>query len=326
MIHRAGTPRTRPYTAVPLPPEPLELDACYRYCEALARARHHNFPVASMFVPSALRRPIFAVYAFARTADDFADEPEFEGRRAAELDRWDERLHRCYHGEAPDHPVFVALADAIARFDLPITELSAMIQGFRADLEVRRYATFTALRGYTALAAEPVGHLLLYLGGYREPALHHFADDLATGLALAKLLQDIAADAARGRIYRPAEDLHHFGIDEADLLAFDTAGPSARLRSGGRAPAGLADLVRFEVARTRSLFERARPLVDRIGPELGVELALIWHGGMRILHKIERAGAGLMAARPRINELDKALVVTRALAWRGDSLVERLRR
>jgi hydroxysqualene synthase len=313
VIHRAGTPRTRPYVAVPLPPEPLELDACYRYCEALARARHHNFPVASRFVPAALRRPIFAVYAFARTADDFADEPEFEGRRAAELDRWDERLHRCYHGEPPDHPVFVALADAIARHDLPITELAAMIQGFRADLEVRRYASFAELRAYTALAAEPVGHLLLYLGGYRDPALHAFADDLSTGLAMAKLLQDIAADAARGRVYLPGEDLRHFGIDEADLLA-------------GRAPAGFADLVRFEVARTRALFERARPLVDRIGPELGIELALIWHGGMRILKKIERAGGSLLRDRPRITEIDKALVVTRALAWRGDALPERLRR
>ncbi len=313
MIHRVGTPRNRPYPAVPLPPEPLELDACYRYCEALARARHHNFPVASRFVPEPLRRPIFAIYAFARTADDFADEAEFEGRRTAELDRWDERLHRCYHGEPADHPVFVALADSIARFELPITEFSALIQGFRADLEVRRYATFADLRRYTSLAAEPVGHLLLYLGGYRDAALMRFADDLASGLAIAKLLQDVAADAGRDRIYLPAEDLRHFGVDEGDLL------------HRRRTPA-VGDLVRFEVARTRSLLERARPLVDRIGPELSVEMALIWHGGMRILHKIERAGARLLERRPRINDVDKALVVARALAWRGGALAERLRR
>lgn len=297
--------------AVPPPPEPLELDGCYRYCEALARARHHNFPVASMFVPRMLRRHIWALYAFARTADDFADEPSFEGRRASELDRWEERLERCYFGEPPDHPVFVALADTIQRFELPITELSALLSGFRTDLEGPHYTTFNELRSYTALAAEPVGHLFLYLGGYRDPVLHRYADDLCTGLALAKILQDIPADMDRGRIYLPAEDLRHFGVSEDEL---------ARRRPTRAVNA----LLRFEVARTRSLFERARPLVDMIGANLAIELALIWHGGMRILDKIARAGGRLLAQRPALDSIDKALVVSRALKWRGTSITERM--
>ena len=313
MIHRVGARRSRPYPAIPTPPQPLELEACYHYCEAIAQARHHNFPVASFFVPSGLRRHIWAVYAFARSADDFADEPEFEGRRARELDRWEERLQSAYFGEAPDHPVFVALTDTVKRFGLPITEFSALLQGFRMDLEASRYATFSDLRAYTALAAEPVGHMLLYLGGYRDPALHRFADDLCTGLTVAKLLQDVAADYERGRIYIPSEDLHHFGVTEADFS------------SGQRSPA-MSALIRYEVARARALFQRARPLVETVGADLAIEMALIWHGGMQILKKIDAMGDVIFRRRPHLTAIDKAWVVSRAVAWRGVAFVDKARR
>lgn len=307
MIHRAFDSKTWPHQAVPMPPEPLELDACYHYCEALARARHHNFPVASIFAPSQLKRHIWAVYAFARCADDFADEPEYEGRRTRELDRWEERLQSCYFGEPPDHPVFVALADTVRKFQLPITEFSALLSAFRTDLEKTRYATFADLRGYTALSAEPVGHLILYMGGYREPMLHHFVDDLCTGLAMAKLLQDIPADFERGRVYLPAEDLRHFGVSEVHL------------RDRLTTPE-VGALVRYEVARTRALFERGRPAVDLVGSSLAIEMALIWHGGMRILDKIDAVGKHLLRRRPTLDAYDKAQVVVRSLAWRGKSV------
>ena len=311
MIHRVGKAVRAPRLAVPMPPEPLELDACYRYCESLVSSRRHNFPVASMFVPSAMRKYMWAVYAFARSADNFADEPEFEGRRARELDRWQERLEACYFHEPPDHPVFVALVDTVARFDLPITEFQALLSGFRTDLEERRYSTFNELRSYTALAAEPVGRLFLYLGGFRDPVLHRYADDLSSGLALAKLLQDIPADMERGRIYLPAEDLVHFGLSEDDI-------------GNRRATRNVASLIRYEVARTRALFERARPLVDLIGPSLAIEMALMWHGGMRILDKIVGAGETVLQTRPQLDAADKALVVSRALAWRGNALSWRI--
>lgn len=308
MITRVGTRPT--VDVVPLPPEPLELEACYRYCEALARARHHNFPVASWFVPSALRPHILAVYAFARVADDFADEPAYEGRRAEELDRWEERLQRCYFREPCDHPVFVALGDTVRKFDLPITEFSALLTGFRTDLETHRYSTETNLAAYTALAAEPVGHLILYLGGYRDPVLLRHVDDVASGLALAKLLQDIPADAERGRVYVPSETLRHFGVREKDL--FDR-----------RESPEIGALVAYEVARIRARMIRGRPLVDLIGDNLSIEMALMWLGGMQILDKIEQVGSRLLVERPRLSSVDKALVVSRALAWRGSSLRKR---
>jgi hydroxysqualene synthase len=307
VIHRLGVARS-PALAVPLPPT-LELDACYRYCETLCRARHHNYPVASMFARSHLRKHIFALFAFARVADDFADEPGYEGRRARELDRWEEQLHVAYRGHA-DHPVFVALADTVDKFSLPITEFTELLSGFRTDLERRRYATFDELRSYTRQAAEPVGRLLLYIDGYRAPEVHAFAEDLSTGLALARLIQDIAADWDRGRVYIPAEDLRHFGVTEADIAARRTSEP-------------VGWLVRYEVARTRALFMRARPLVDMVGADLAVELALMWHGGMRILEKIDAVGPQLLADRPRLNTADKAIVLGRSLAWRGGTLPPR---
>ena len=307
MIQRLGVARS-PALAVPLPPT-LELAACYRYCEALVRARHHNYPVGSWFARSALRKHIFALFAFARVADDFADEPAYENRRARELDRWEEQLHEAYRGRAT-HPVFVALADTVDRYALPITEFTELLSGFRTDLERRRYATFDELRSYTRQAAEPIGRLLLYIGGYRAPELHAYAEDLATALAVARLIQDVPADWQRGRVYLPAEDLRHFGVTEADIAS-------------RRISPAVGALVRYEVARTRALFERARPLVDVVGPDLAVELALTWHGGMRILDKIADIGPRLFAERPQLGTADKAIVLARALAWRGETLPPR---
>jgi squalene synthase HpnC len=307
MIQRLGVLRS-PALAVPLPPS-LELEACYGYCEALVRARHHNYPVASMFARSLLRKHIFALFAFARVADDYADEAAYEGRRARELDRWEEQLHAAYRGHA-EHPVFVALADTVDKFALPITEFTELMSGIRTDLERRRYSTFDELRSYTRQAAEPVGRLLLYIGGYRAPELHAYSEDLSSAVAIARLIQDIPADFQRGRVYIPAEDLRHFGVTEADI-------------ANRRNTPAVGALVRYEVARTRALFERARPLVDIVGSDLAVELALTWHGGMRILDKIDQVGANLFSERPSLTTADKAIVLTRALAWRGKTLPPR---
>ena len=307
MIHRLGVARS-PALAVPLPPT-LEIEACYRYCEALCHARHHNYPVGSMFARSHLRKHIFALFAFARVADDFADEPAYEGRRARELDRWEEQLHAAYRGNA-EHPVFVALVDTADKFDLPITEFTELLSGFRTDLERRRYATFDELRSYTRQSAEPGGRLLLYIGGYRAPELHAYAEDLSTAVAIARLIQDVPSDWERGRVYLPASDLRHFGVTEADIAS-------------RRVSPAVGNLVRYEVARARALFQRARPLVDVIGSDLAVELALTWHGGMRILDKIESTGKRLFAQRPTLNTADKALVLARAIAWRGETLPPR---
>lgn len=311
MIHRAFGLIDISKAELPKLPETLELDACYRYCEAMARARHHNFPVASRFVPSHLRKHIWAVYAFARAADDYADEPQFEDRRALELDRWEQKLEDCFHGKAPNHPIFVALADTVRRFDLPITPFSALLSGFRSDLDAKQFGSYQKLRSYTALAAQPVGQLFLYLSGVREPSLLRYVDELASALAEAKFWQDMALDIQRKRLYVPSDDLRHFGIT---LKRLETLQPED----------GFKDLVHFLVARTRAVFMRARPLVKEIGDDIAVEMAISWHGGMRILDKIDANAGQLLSRRPKLNNADKAIVVSKALAWRGGSIPRRL--
>ena len=134
---------------LPAPPAGGNLDpaACFAYCESVVAAHHENFPVGSLFLPRALRPHMAALYCFARFADDFADEPAYEGRRAAELDRWEDHLDACFHGRA-EHPVFVALGETARRFDLPIAPFADMLQAFRMDLATRRYATFGDLMAY----------------------------------------------------------------------------------------------------------------------------------------------------------------------------------
>ncbi len=311
MIHRAIRPTSSSRRATPLPPRPYDIEACYRYCEQMCGATHHNYPVASLFVPSHLRQHIWAVYAFARGADDIADEPRYAGRRAAELDAWQQQLRSIYFEETPDHPVFIALAHTIDTFDLPITEFEALLRGFRLDLDAGQFATFADLRAYTMLSAAPVARMYLALAGYRDSQLVSFGDDLACALSVTKVIQDIRADVDRGRVYVPAEDLYDFGVSVDQL------------RAGARTPR-IDALIRFQVARARALFERARPLVDSVDADLAVELALMWHGGAQMLTRIDRAGSGILTDRPRLTTVDKARALKRALAWRGGTLPERI--
>ena len=280
------------------PPGPWTVERAYHFCEEFARAHHENFPVASRFVSSALRPHVVALYAFFRAADDFADEPQYDGHRDEALDAWQEELHLCFHGE-PRHPVFVALHDTIDKRGLTLPPFEDLLSAFRADLEVTRYATFTSLRAYTARSAEPVGRLLLGLFGYRDPELVRYADEIATAMQLTNYWQDVASDAARDHIYIPGEDLHFFGVSEADIKALRLATP-------------IRDLMRYEVARTRALFERGRPLLGKLGNDFKFELALIWLAGMAILDKIEEADFDVFTHRPVIGKRDKAKILARA--------------
>ena len=195
--------------------------------------------------------------------------------------------------------MFVALADTIEKRGLTHPPFDDLLSAFRTDMEVQRYPTFSSLRGYTARSADPVGRLLLSLFGYRDPELVRFADEISTALQLTNFWQDVAADAARDHIYLPAEDLHFFGVTEADIKALKPTRP-------------IRDLLRYQVARTRALYERGRPLLARLGSDLRLELALIWLIGTALLDKIEAADFDVFTRRPEITARDKAKVLARA--------------
>jgi squalene synthase HpnC len=283
------------------------VERAFAYCERIARGHYENFPVASRWVPAQLRPYVWSIYAFARLADDFADEKRYAGRRAAALAHWEAELHRCFHGEA-EHPVFIALLATIERCEIPIQPLQALLTAFNMDLAVNRYATYEQLQLYCSYAAHPVGRLILYIFDYRDPALHHCADDLCTALELANCWQDVGVDLGKDRIYLPEEDRKHFGVSDEMLF-------------GRRSTPQFRDLMRFQVARTRALFERGRPLIDRVGSDLGFELATIWHGGQAILDKLDAIGYDVFRRRPTLGAVDKARLFALAAMhrWRGRS-------
>ena len=281
------------------PPGPWTTETGYRYCERMAASHYENFPVASKFLPAHLRPHVAAIYAFARTADDFADEPRFEGRRGEALAAWEQLLETCYHREV-QHPVFCALRDTVRRRNIPIGPLKALLTAFRMDITKHRYATFSELLHYCTHSANPVGQLVLFIHGHREPDLHRFSDEICSALQIANFLQDLSVDIPRGRCYLPEEDLVHFCVGHEELM-------------GRRATPEFKELMRFSVARVRAMFYKGRPLIRRVSPGLSMELDATWRGGMAILQRIEDVGFETLDFRPTLEKRDMAGIAVRSL-------------
>jgi squalene synthase HpnC len=278
------------------------LDSAYEYCARLARSHYENFPVGSVLVPARLRKHFYSIYAFARTADDFADEAYNEEHNEQErldlLEEWREML-RAAHGGRATHPVFIALAETIARFELPISLFEDLLTAFAQDVIVRRYQSFDQVLDYCRRSANPVGRLILLLFGYDEQQLHAWSDDICTALQLANHWQDVRLDLEKDRIYLPSEDLQRFGVAESELRSL-------------RAGEGFRRLMNFEVARARELFARGKPLCYSVGGRLGLELRAVWLGGSHILNQIEQNGFDVLTRRPVITSADKLKIFWRA--------------
>ena len=272
----------------------------YRYCSELVRRHYENFPVASAFLPKHLRPPVAAVYAFARTADDIADEgdrtPEERLRALAD---WQSRLDTCCDG-TPDHPIFVALADVMQRYAVPRRLFADLLTAFRMDVTVLRYATFVDVLEYCRHSANPVGRIVLHLFGNVNDNTVRLSDRICTALQLTNFWQDVRSDAQRGRIYIPLEDMRRFGYTERELL-------SAAMNDR------FADLLRFEIERTRALFREGRALLHEAVPQLRFELKLTWYGGMTILKKIERNRYDVFRTRPVLTTADAFSIVLKAI-------------
>ncbi len=277
-------------------------DEAFAYCEAVTRAHEENFPVASRLVPRRIRPHICAIYAFARLADDMADEGGDPASRLRELDRWEARLDECLEGSA-DHPVFVALGETVRKFELPDRLLRDLLDAFRQDCRVSRYARWEDLLDYCRRSANPVGRLVLLLFGRGDEAQARHADAICTSLQLTNFWQDLAIDVRKDRIYLPAEDRSRFGVTEDDLRA-------------GRLHDGLRGLLEEVVSRTRRRFEDGRPLLREVGGRFGLELRMVWLGGRRILDRIEAGGFDVFRRRPRLTTRDRIGIAGRAVLGR----------
>lgn len=277
----------------------MDLDAAFQYCERIARSHYENFPVGSWWIPREKRRYLYALYAFARTADDVADEPGVADRRA-HLDRWEALLESCYEGR-PEGPIFYALLETVTRHRIPKAWLQDLLRAFRMDLEVTRYPTWEALLGYCRYSANPVGRMVLHVFGHWNPRDYPYSDAICTALQLTNFWQDVALDWQRGRIYIPQEEMKRWGYTEADLAQ-------------GRCTPAFQQLMARLIHHTREWFVRGQPLLERVIPDLQMELRLIWLGGMRILEKIEAVGYDVFRRRPVIRTWDLPLLLWRA--WR----------
>lgn len=268
------------------------------YCERLARTHYENFSVATWFLPKRLRQHFFNVYAYCRISDDLGDETGDREASLLLLDEWEAELNACYEGN-PRHPVFVALAGTVQEFEIPKQTFADLLAAFRQDQIVTRYETFDDLLRYCHYSANPVGHLVLYLCGYRDAERQQLSDFTCTALQLANFWQDVSADYDKGRIYLPLEDLRRFRVSE-DAIA------------GQRNTPAFCAMMRFEVARAREWFDRGLPLVGKVSKELAIDIELFSRGGQEILNAIERQSYAVLGRRPAISKTRKLALVARA--------------
>lgn len=265
----------------------------YQHCERLAKAHYENFPVG-WFIPKLARKYVYAVYAFARTADDFSDEESFEGQRLERLEEYEGLLDRALNGNGGkvDHPVMIAVAETIEKTGVPARLLKDLLTAFRLDVTKKRYRDYGELESYCVYSANPIGRIVLLLFGYNDARLLNLSDKICTGIQLVNHWQDIAIDLSRDRVYLPEEDLKKFGYSYDDLGA-------QKVNDAFRS------LMRFQISRTRSLFFEGGPLLEGLASSdrrLRWQISLMWQGPMKILEKIEAADFDVFRRRPTITK------------------------
>ena len=276
----------------------------------MARAHYENFPVASRLLPAAMRPHVAAVYAFARTADDIADEGSMPAaERQAQLAAWQRRLHAALAAEpsgaapqAREELIVVALAHSIRLLDLPTMLFDDLVSAFGQDTMTTRYDSWADVFDYCRRSANPVGRLVLRIAGYRDEALDRSSDALCTALQLTNFWQDFGRDWIAGRLYVPRDVTAACRAREMDLNGpfFNDAWTAAMGQC---------------VDLTRQQFEAGRAVCDGVTGRLRYELRLTWLGGARILEQVERTGAVLLSQRPMLGKGDIPLLLWRAACW-----------
>lgn len=269
------------------------------WCQRLTETHYENFHVASWFLPKRLRPHFHAIYSYCRVSDDLGDETGSREQGMALLDLWGRELDACYRGETR-HPVFVALAETIREFDIPKLPFADLLVAFRRDQTIVRMQTMEDVLDYCHYSANPVGHLVLYVCGYRDEGRFRLSDYTCTALQLANFWQDVRQDYARERIYFPLEDMRRFGVDEAMIAE-------------ARFTPEFHELMRYEVEYARNMMHEGLPLIGMVDRELAIDLDLFSRGGLEILRAIEEQNYDVLKARPAISKPRKAALLIRAL-------------
>jgi squalene synthase HpnC len=264
----------------------VSLDAAYEFCARLAKSHYENFTVASWLMPPAMRKHMYVIYAYSRIADDFAD----EDHDLAKLDEWEHEPDLAYAG-TPRHPVFVALADTVTRFDIPRQPFSDLLVAFRSDVDFKGFETIDDLLGYSRYSANPVGRLVLYLFGYRDSERQHLSDLVCSGLQLANFWQDVAIDLRKERIYLPRRDMARFGVTPEDLHR-------------GIADEKFVALLQQEVGVARAMLLEGGNLHGKVDRRLSRDILMFAGGGLAILRAIENVRFDVFNHRPKLGKGD----------------------
>ena len=273
----------------------------YAECLHMAQSHYENFPVASRLLPKHLRMPIAVIYAFARRADDFADEGDLTNEeRLAALTDFSNKLDLIEQDEEVNDSTFIALADVIKQHQLPISLFHDLLTAFKMDVTKARYANFGEVMEYCRYSANPVGRLLLHLNNAATPQNLGYSDAVCSALQLTNFLQDISQDLEESdRIYIPQDEMKQYGVSEDDIRNKLT-NPASR------------NLIQFQIERTRKLMQAGAPLGKVLKGRMGLELRMTIMGGSRILYKLNQQHEDVFS-RPRLNKWDIVWVIWKAI-------------
>ncbi len=293
------------------------LTAAYRHCEQMAKSHYENFPVGSLLIPKTKRPHVWSIYAFARSADDFADEnyplrKDFpdeeswrqkiisqEAERLEKLNQWEEWLMECAKGKA-EHPVFIALGNTLQELKIPVQLLVDLLTAFKMDVTKHRYQNWEEVLYYCKHSANSVGRLVLRIFGYEDEKLDALSDAICSALQLANFWQDIAVDREKDRIYIPCNILskHHLNLNEffSDPFSYEWRNL-------------LQELGEF----TLPLFLKGKELPLKVKGRLSWELKCTWLGGMNILRRACFDKSRHQLSRPHIRSGDKLKILWQSL-------------
>lgn len=267
----------------------------------LASSHYENFPVASFLLPKHLRAPISLIYAFARQADDFADEGELTSeQRLALLNGFKQELDLIQAYINPNTAFFLTLQAMMREKKLPLAPFYDLLDAFSQDVVKSRYANFGEVMDYCRRSANPVGRLLLHLYGQVTPRNIGYADAICSALQIINFLQDVAIDYKKDRIYFPQDEMQRFKITEAQIANGDTSGE-------------WTNFMLFQINRARQLLQSGAPLGLVLPGRIGVEMRMIIAGGERILKKLHASRGNMFQQRPVLEKKDWAIIIFRAL-------------
>jgi squalene synthase HpnC len=278
----------------------LNIQQAYRYCQNIATSHYENFPVASKLLPRRLRQPIMVIYAFARTADDLADEGEDSNeQRLQNLQAFEQKLRDVEQGKPSDELLFIALNDVIQRFNIPYSLFYDLLSAFQQDVQKNRYQHVGEVMDYCRRSANPIGRIYLILMGRDSEKNNAYSDGICSALQLINFLQDVQQDLVENdRIYIPMDEMESFGVKLIDLKA-------------GNCPPAMQQLLEKQRERARKMLKAGAPLIKQLKGRSRFELSMIVFGGMRILQRLHETREQCFA-RPRLRKRDWGWIVWRS--------------